>query len=590
MRFKGCFLAVALLVGGAQDALATATCDVRDARGRALEDRDWEYGASIDEPISLSIPEPAPSSHAFAVVMRRGQPCFVGFRTSTPSRVRIVLSSMAAGYVPAIRLYAWDYDGFPEIPPESGGPQALSGAATYLLPAGGYVVGIAGDPAASKAMYALTLQVEDQTSPLKLETGHREPVRFTPYGRIWTRSIVVERRVMVSFLLDGVPGSLAEDVQLDIRRSGGRYIGAAAEQGSRSTFVLLPGHYLLDIEAASDHGPAPPLEGPLLTAPMTLTIQEIIPQTLPPSMVNLDTWLREVGLGNMLEVIEFADIRDPRRGLPGANVRLLEEADPAEWELQIESADDSQLAADPAGESATKWRPRFIVRLRTKKGNREDVASMEAAFEKRHGASLWNRVLQKVAATEALPAYDIAVVVPVPCDGGLVYMDENREAYRHGFMCISSSTSTAMPSVPQVASSARSRAPSLEVSLAEAVPLFLPKYIPSAAAQFEFIALEPDYAEVIIRGLRGTVIRGGNDWEKVQLTFSLTGNASNGKSVLRLAGDGQIASGMGAYPPDSQFIRDLEPKYAKSLQDYTKKTVIALRQFLESSPSTEGLR
>jgi hypothetical protein len=95
----------------------------------------------------------------------------------------------------------------------------------------------------------------------------------------------------------------------------------------------------------------------------------------------------------------------------------------------------------------------------------------------------------------------------------------------------------------------------------------------------DYITLEDSYVQVIVRGLRGRVVPGGRYWERLELNFVLQGEKTN---RLRVVADGLLAAGIGGYPPDSQFTRNMEPEYAASLTEYTAHLANGFINFLTS--------
>lgn len=85
-----------------------------------------------------------------------------------------------------------------------------------------------------------------------------------------------------------------------------------------------------------------------------------------------------------------------------------------------------------------------------------------------------------------------------------------------------------------------------------------------------------------MRGLKGQVIHGGTQWERLQIAVFITDSESQGL-MLRTNVDGRLASGLGAYPADSQFTRDMEPQYSEALSEFTKQITVSLRNYLVSS-------
>jgi hypothetical protein len=88
---------------------------------------------------------------------------------------------------------------------------------------------------------------------------------------------------------------------------------------------------------------------------------------------------------------------------------------------------------------------------------------------------------------------------------------------------------------------------------------------PSIHGEPERLTSLSDSVEYIVRGLRGYVVRGNNQWEKLQVTFTLTRNGEVAVSV-----DGWLASGF-QYPSDTQFTTSMETTFPDDLHMFTEK-------------------
>lgn len=170
------------------------------------------------------------------------------------------------------------------------------------------------------------------------------------------------------------------------------------------------------------------------------------------------------------------------------------------------------------------------------------------------------------------------MVAPVPCDADLVFSTAAGEARRHGQACASASSSAPLFSAASLADTANVSLSKLSPSLGVAAPIFLRQVFASSPGSLEFLTTDKDFVEVIVRGLRGRVVQGGTDWERLQLTVALTG--AKNSPTLRVTADGDLASGIGSYPLDSSFTRSTEPQYKGQLSDFAKKFANDLRNYL----------
>lgn len=90
------------------------------------------------------------------------------------------------------------------------------------------------------------------------------------------------------------------------------------------------------------------------------------------------------------------------------------------------------------------------------------------------------------------------------------------------------------------------------------------------------VAIEDQYVEVILSGLRGEVIEGTKYWERLQSSVLVADRGDYFE--LRLLLDGQFAAGLN--PPPITAFSDMEPVYSKSLQVYAGQLLASLKEYL----------
>lgn len=83
---------------------------------------------------------------------------------------------------------------------------------------------------------------------------------------------------------------------------------------------------------------------------------------------------------------------------------------------------------------------------------------------------------------------------------------------------------------------------------------------------------------IVVRNLRGVVIRGQPHWEKLYL-YVFTWQTKE-KCVCRILGEGFLASGLGSYPSDSRFVDSMEPKYYQQLSEHIGDLASYVREHL----------
>ena len=196
--------------------------------------------------------------------------------------------------------------------------------------------------------------------------------------------------------------------------------------------------------------------------------------------------------------------------------------------------------------------------------------------------SFWQRVIEKVSLTTGISAHEIVAVAPVPCFGDIVAeVSGNFDRFLRQY-CLGTSAGVDLPVDfrPWVTVAQNQQVASIQESFPTAISRYLATTF-GGAERISYLTREDSYVQAIIRGLKGRVIRGGRYWERLDISFALL--QSKASARVRVMIDGVLAAGVGSYPPDSQFTRNMEPEYAASLTEYTAQMADGLREFLSRS-------
>jgi hypothetical protein len=222
--------------------------------------------------------------------------------------------------------------------------------------------------------------------------------------------------------------------------------------------------------------------------------------------------------------------------------------------------------------------PEYLLVLRTN-GSPERLKALEDAYREASRASLWDHVLRKVALTTNTSTYKIVAFMEVYCGAHLIYELEPGNANREGPECRMATARQTIrlrsASLAKPGSERLSQKPVLKDKIDGFFQNFLPK-----GASLEYLDRQENTIEVIVRDIRGYVIHGGEDWEKIDINVALL-SQSNNEAQLNVYVDGSLSSGIGAYPRDSQFTRSMEPDHAQELTSYAKALATSLGAFLE---------
>ncbi|WP_431113230.1 hypothetical protein [Variovorax paradoxus] len=590
-------------------AMAAAECSTTQPFNKGIAAGPWALGIPIEMPNGKT-----PGTAVFLdmdpdqrlpLSLTDGSTCYLRFEVRLPISVEFDFGSDAALSELSVRVATiattplWSAEG---VRSQDGRRIAFDlPEASYLLQVSRAAAPSDAIGAARVSRHVLSIAAARRTAPrFPLIAGAEAPLMLDPVSRTAVREIIVERRSLVRFSLTNVvePAQWERRLSIGLRDAAERVVPAAVSSGPddrerRATYILQPGIYYVEAEVRFNGSPSPILGPPLRSRIFGLRVDAINEAAPSSQMQALSSWLNEVGLGSLVEFSESLDLRNPSENIPGAHERLHRYAKSVAI-LRSKTA-NKQFENDPQAlyeaNDGFEWphdvderdQPQLVILFRVK-ADRGTFTATENAFEKAHGTGMWNRLLQNASALHGISARKIVMVAPVPCDPHLVYLSDG-EASRHGGSCVSATSSTPLSLAAGVSDAAHVSSTGLNLNLAEVTPRFLRRFFAGTDAAFDFLNTEDEHVEVIVRGLRGYVIRGGHDWEKLQLTISLTRAASGSSPTLRVTADGHLSSGIGSYPSDTQF--ESRSIAAGGLTDISKRVANELRNFVLHSQRLE---
>ncbi len=351
----------------------------------------------------------------------------------------------------------------------------------------------------------------------------------------------------------------------------------------------------------------------LANAPPKLRVVQVTLAPIPHLLRALDEWLAVGGLHEKIEIVEWHDTRkDLAKGENGklrpqrhmrlcsciGAIRALREhiASTGDdrltnkgWALMtaLEYGASWQESVDPGEEwqhRADGLAPRYVLRLRTHM-SRDELAAVERTFIQESGISLWQRLGHKLALTAGVHSGAVLIEMPVYCSGSLIFELEPGQMRRWGSECLMASAAVRLsePIAEKLTNPAKSELEGATPDLATHFDRFLKSYYSGKNALVEYHAKVGNYVMCLVRGLRGEVIKGSSLWEKLQIALVLSTDEEN-EPTLHVFVDGQLTSGIGGYPPDSQFTTSMEPKYSENLNNYAKALSVALKQYFDEPP------
>ena len=237
-----------------------------------------------------------------------------------------------------------------------------------------------------------------------------------------------------------------------------------------------------------------------------------------------------------------------------------------------------------AGAKTENGKTEIAVRLGLSSFERLDY---ESRFQSRFGFSVWLKVLLGYSHVSGVPISSVSAIGP-----GVFHCSTFTAAFEEGRIRSGESGCTAMvhyvtsPLDPPagLAAAQTSGLPASISPIVKAKSALMRFY--ENRAQLQLLEEDDHHIHLIVRGLKGEVLKGDSAWEKLTVVVTSWIDADPAKRTahLMVVCEGFISAGMGDYPPDSAFTQSMEPARASALQEYIK----ALASLIISSLKNSG--
>lgn len=524
-----------------------------------------------------------------------GTDCYVGVRVDLPTRIALSLQPLGA----SVASEAWEIRltrrVFERNDPVVLDERVFAGPATqtFDLISGSYYFALHRAGADKLSVTQQTAQ-PPAAATHRLVVASREllPLQSLESLADATRTLHLDRysgtavldfnlsqRVELDLLLDTSqwPADQRASLQIVLTDMQGRgyskeYASTASSGRRLYHYVLRAQAYRLTLVQEQDHWPRTTLSDAETAAPLTIRVGAIQSREVPVALANLAQWLSDLKIADTFEVVGFYDRAKDAANAP---VELRERYD------NIFKSVDSVRGKPKSGEPDVwqgETRPLFLVRLRAL-ASREQIRDIERKFAAQGGVSLWDRALRKISLQTNIPSRRIVIDVPVYCSASLVFEVRPGMARRYGSECLMASASASIFNLraDELAASAVGKTAN-NINLSDAIAKFLPTFLPTPGSSVQFLTKSPEFVDVIVRGLRGHVIKGGSEWEKIQISA-----VKSGATEVRFIADGMLASGAGNYPPDSQFTKSIEAGNAQDLTLYASTLATAFSDYINKA-------
>ncbi len=324
---------------------------------------------------------------------------------------------------------------------------------------------------------------------------------------------------------------------------------------------------------------------PISTA---VSVVRISPEPVPAAAQPVVNWLEATGLSRYLRFVDlYIPKPGPARECPTSPFdvyeRALYEAARIQAERRPKAVEGAQVTnpCDRSKATIVLQQP-FVPRVHVVMQNRLerfDLNKMEEEFAEKAGATVWDRIFAKLGSSLQISPSQMSMHVPVWCDASTVFSVDGR-ARRYGSVCMSGGASSAVFGIPVVATTARATSVQAVARIGAPIVDFLKAYYAPRGGNLTFLEQGDNYVEAIVRGLKGEVLAGGSDWERLQVIVFLV-SGGQAQATLRTTIDGRIASGLGGYPADSNFITDMEPRYGGALSEYARRLLNEIQKALQ---------
>jgi hypothetical protein len=305
-------------------------------------------------------------------------------------------------------------------------------------------------------------------------------------------------------------------------------------------------------------------------------VRSIAPTSL---VARVNKMLKASGYREYIEVIDIASIHEVQANPLQHEIRI---ADFQDFKGRVSSRSEPEELSESSmysGEHALPL-PSYVILMQLHQDGYRFLDTQRQIIQKNR-QSVFNLVLTQVSLGLGVSRNHIGIVVPARCTFGLVRGDTLIDTYLENAGCAGASPTSRELRMDQFAGFGAAKMEKLRKNMNE-FPATVEKFLDAKfeSKNIQYLSREPDYVEVIVRGLKGYVVKGSPYWERLMIFFIKQPDEKSGDYRIRLIADGDLAAGAGGYPPDSQFDTNIEEKNSKSLTDFVSSV---LDEFVEAA-------
>jgi hypothetical protein len=183
-------------------------------------------------------------------------------------------------------------------------------------------------------------------------------------------------------------------------------------------------------------------------------------------------------------------------------------------------------------------------------------------------------VLAKAAFVSGIAAKNVVIDAGVYCMSNTIFLGKTGATIEDGNVCLSASADATIPASVSTVSGLMLTSVKLD-SFEKMLEALLTQQFAQSGARWTYLEQTEQFAEIVVRNLRGFVIPGGRYWELLRLNLLYA--QAEGGHVLRLIAEGSVAASLGEYPPDSQFTESMDVHYGRELNEFARCMVDRMR-------------
>jgi hypothetical protein len=340
----------------------------------------------------------------------------------------------------------------------------------------------------------------------------------------------------------------------------------------RLTYTVAPGQYIIHV------GSNRPVTH-TLTFAISVTKTELSENPAPAKA--LESWLRENGLEDMLTLrsyYAFASLSE-RQDLG----TLFPYSSPEETSQALYTVRDL-LKPDNRKHNSLQFmdaarHPHVFLKFRSHT-NGLTFASFSRGFADEYGDTLDNKLISVAAGFSHTSRLNFVLLIQGDCWNSVHIAAAEGKGFDDAFYCTMASTATVVPSPAGIVPLEKISVSGFSGKYMDKIERFLESYFTSKNGRITILENTPRYIELVVRYLKGEIIHGGNQWERLSLAVSVTPIDQNSQEVRAIA-EGFLASGF-TYPPDDSFTQSMEPAHSRDLQDYARAIISQIGNALKS--------